>query len=452
MIKLSRMVINGFKNSKQNVEINFSPNNYSIIYGNNGSGKTTLLMILLAVLSQDSKRLEKEHVNKIIITYFDGISNCNTVTIEKAAKEEIFIMVDDKGKQESLKVEQSKEYDWGEFENSPLTELKSMFFGVQRGIQTQHYFIDENDIIMFFKRPHNRDLIRKDEVPMNIESIYNLSHQLTNFLNSKGKRLRSQSIRSRAVDLDKSHVILENINIDQIESQIIERFRSAKFVTSRKIQNALFDTFSLAIDNKLSDEGNIPDDYYQILNNNSDRLVEALEDSSSNPFTKRLISLIKSNNEMDISGVDTLLLKNLIYRMIKEIEQEKEYLYSINTLLNVFNEHLCDDKKLIIESNKILVKVGDETHSVNALSSGERHLLTFLAFVLIDGSQRDFLIIDEPEISLNSKWQRTLMPLLSQLAPETQIIVASHSPAIAKNDPNALVEIIRYSDSEMGGR
>ncbi|MCW5209732.1 ATP-binding protein, partial [Desulfobulbus sp. US1] len=57
-------------------------------------------------------------------------------------------------------------------------------------------------------------------------------------------------------------------------------------------------------------------------------------------------------------------------------------------------------------------------------------------------------IIDEPEISLNAKWQRNLIPLLSELAPNTQIIVASHSPAIAKKYIKSLVIIDRIYNGD----
>ncbi len=90
--------------------------------------------------------------------------------------------------------------------------------------------------------------------------------------------------------------------------------------------------------------------------------------------------------------------------------------------------------------------INSARHSVNELSSGERHILTFLTLVLFEGQDRNFLIIDEPEISLNIKWQRELMSIFSTLLPKTQIIVASHSPALAKRNPNFLSELKVWRD------
>jgi predicted ATP-binding protein involved in virulence len=40
------------------------------------------------------------------------------------------------------------------------------------------------------------------------------------------------------------------------------------------------------------------------------------------------------------------------------------------------------------------------------------------------------------------KWQRELLPLLSRINPNTQIIVATHSPAIAHKHTEYLVELV----------
>ena len=74
--------------------------------------------------------------------------------------------------------------------------------------------------------------------------------------------------------------------------------------------------------------------------------------------------------------------------------------------------------------------------------SWKRRKYFILTLFLIIGKNRNFLMIDEPEISLNMKWQREFLPLLSSLNSNAQIIVASHSPSIAHKNSNYLVELI----------
>ena len=136
------------------------------------------------------------------------------------------------------------------------------------------------------------------------------------------------------------------------------------------------------------------------------------------------------------------LLKTLLWNMMRELRLEQLLLRSVNLLTEKFNEYLIDNKKLQILNDKVYVEVDGRELPVSDLSSGERHILTFLTLVLFQGRERNFLIIDEPEISLNIKWQRELMGLLHSLAPKTQIIVASHSPVLAKRNPSFLSELI----------
>jgi predicted ATP-binding protein involved in virulence len=56
------------------------------------------------------------------------------------------------------------------------------------------------------------------------------------------------------------------------------------------------------------------------------------------------------------------------------------------------------------------------------------------------GVGRDFVFIDEPEISLNLRWQREILGIIEEILPNTQIIVASHSQAITQ-DPGALCKM-----------
>jgi putative ATP-dependent endonuclease of the OLD family len=67
---------------------------------------------------------------------------------------------------------------------------------------------------------------------------------------------------------------------------------------------------------------------------------------------------------------------------------------------------------------------------INAASSGEKELLTYL-FAIYALNVRDALIvIDEPELHLHPKWQSTLLNLFEKLSAETgnQFLLATHSP------------------------
>ena len=67
---------------------------------------------------------------------------------------------------------------------------------------------------------------------------------------------------------------------------------------------------------------------------------------------------------------------------------------------------------------------------VGAASSGERELLTYLFAIFALNVRNALIIVDEPELHLHPKWQKTLLQLFIRLAESTgnQFLLATHSP------------------------
>jgi energy-coupling factor transporter ATP-binding protein EcfA2 len=83
-----------------------------------------------------------------------------------------------------------------------------------------------------------------------------------------------------------------------------------------------------------------------------------------------------------------------------------------------------------------------EKLTVDQLSSGEQQLLLIFCSVLASNDSSNIFIIDEPEISLNIKWQREIVGALSKIksAGASQLLMSTHS-----------IELLaQYSDSVVG--
>ncbi len=67
---------------------------------------------------------------------------------------------------------------------------------------------------------------------------------------------------------------------------------------------------------------------------------------------------------------------------------------------------------------------------IDQVSSGEIELLSFAGSIILNDFKGGLLLIDEPELHLHPQWQATILPALQTLAPDVQMIVASHSDAV----------------------
>lgn len=417
-MKINKIKILGFKSSIQEASISFR-NEISILYGMNGGGKTTVLKIIHALLNQKEDILQLEKVNEIIVDYTtdDDKTECVIVAYDK----------------------NEEKYDWSQFEKSALNQSTSLLIGVQRGLAVSNANVSPNLIFDFLRHSSvSRDLFQGRN--QEISKLRYFSDELTNFINRNRKRT---SLRDRAELLPVgNHVIMDEVSIDVIDKSLQNAFYRVKNRISEKIYNALFETFALAIDESKVTEIEIPSNIVETIEKNKKRLIEALIDAPENEFKTMVINRLEgiSNNDYEHFQRNKLFTK-LLLQMVNELELEKEELGTLNVLVDIFNQLLGEDKEMVIDRDGVRIIVNGNSHDLNSLSSGERHLLTFLTTILLDGNKRDFILIDEPEISLNIIWQEKLLKLIQALAPLSQIIVASHSQSIAQFHTNSLIEI-----------
>jgi len=211
------------------------------------------------------------------------------------------------------------------------------------------------------------------------------------------------------------------------------------------IMNAFSTTLSNVID-ILSDEEQytFPDNFSRRFQKNKKFLLPALEKLERSRLRELLINFLEEKMQHEIVE-SPKIFRSLLFNILGELDYKNKNLESISQLVEVFNKHLYRGKRIEITNKSakiVLDKVTQKEHSLDKLSSGERHLLTLLTVVLVFGASRDFILIDEPEISLNMEWQRDLLPLLNELSPGAQIIVATHSPSIANRNTNYLSELV----------
>lgn len=91
------------------------------------------------------------------------------------------------------------------------------------------------------------------------------------------------------------------------------------------------------------------------------------------------------------------------------------------------------DKTIIRDADGIRFLQEGDILTTRQLSSGEKQMMLILLTVLLEDCQPYVLFMDEPEVSLHVDWQQELVTIITELNPQIQLILTTHSPAVIMN-------------------
>lgn len=118
----------------------------------------------------------------------------------------------------------------------------------------------------------------------------------------------------------------------------------------------------------------------------------------------------------------------------------------IRNLCRVLEEFL--EKDVTVRTGELVFQgVGSDDISFEKLSAGEKQIVTFFVYTHLALEDERVVIIDEPELSLHLKWQRSLMGRLIEGAANAQLVVSTHSPAIIGSNIERVEQIGKSGDN-----
>ena len=124
----------------------------------------------------------------------------------------------------------------------------------------------------------------------------------------------------------------------------------------------------------------------------------------------------------------------MYYRMsMKDASTEKqaEMKARIEDFRSVINGLFQETEKHIeIEGNKFNIVSKGQILPIDALSSGEKQILLIMLRVFLLEGKESYVLLDEPENSLDISWQYKLIDTLTKLNPNAQFFITTHSPSI----------------------
>lgn len=174
-------------------------------------------------------------------------------------------------------------------------------------------------------------------------------------------------------------------------------------------------------------------------------ILEKEEDINDNVFISYGIHRFLT----DMPQVSKLELQKLSEDMLKIVE---------NAILSMLQDCscICIDR----ENNKVCIEKYGKKLSLKHLSDGEKTTLSLFADIaqkLISKNRESenpfmskaIVLIDEVELHLHPKLQRKIMPKLSEIFPNIQFIVTTHSPQVLGEIGNNF-KIFSLEDNEDG--
>ncbi|EJF52587.1 ABC-type cobalamin/Fe3+-siderophore transport system, ATPase component [Saprospira grandis DSM 2844] len=485
MIRINHIHIDGFKDSEDQKDIQLARGPITVIYGENGSGKTTLLQLLFAFLNKDELTLNRQQVQKIEINYtIDGLEkvasakNISTWTVgfewnnweELTQIKSIFLSVMRSSNESKTRAtHDNQHFILGDFSDErdlreTLKKLEQLLFEANKeqylgvlhsSIRKIRLAIDD-----FY---HNYKMDFKGASPKKLLEILNQLDLLISIASKKGSQEFSSKLQELSSKLqhfctmsgysdlepikfedDMSHIPHYNVHqlsANEISKILTNYYKAGQEQIRENINLAFFDTIEKAIEIETEKNSfDLPKDFNTRIARHADYILQAVQIHTSS-LADKVRMFLKEGENAPIP--DSKIFRALLLEVLKSAEQKNLKLEAIEKLQEVFNSHLYKGKKLIITKEQAYISIKENRgHTLQELSSGEKQLLNILTFILLLSRERKLILIDEPEISLNIKWQRNFIPLLQELNQDAQIIVASHSPSIAYKKTETLVELL----------
>lgn len=432
---IKRVELEGI-HKRYDLDIDFD-SSLNILYGQNGTGKSTLIHIIANIANCDFIRFAFLEFKRIKVVYYNG---ANVVVSQSDAEGEKIVTVEAQSgesfsftKREAFESTRELEDERYVRELTPELSIKIREFVKENDIQQieTSYFPAFRTMLEAWSS--QRDYRRAAPLKRHRQIM---SRQATAFSRNLFSQFLPTINYPSPIDIESS--LRDEIRDCQIR---IARYESSVFSDSFvKVFSALLGE----TDNNANADDLLKEISQLTKESTNSKLGDFEENSNTYRELQSLVMQSASSGELQSSASGALS----VYRdALKERQlfQQKAF-KEIDTYFEVVNSFL-DKKELsyTLDKHRRAPKVGlrfpdDTWSSIKVMSSGERQLLTML-YAVNRMSGNSAVLIDEPEISLHIDWQEDLLEKMMEQLGERQIIVCTHSPAIAADFHDYMKEV-----------
>lgn len=409
-----------------------------LLYGDNGSGKTTIAQLLFHMLSPRDGRGHRSFLARTkfrrFCVRFDNRSSFTAERFDDCLDGSYTLTASDRhGYEESINVRTNDEgvVSKRSVDKSKLHQLLSICSATALDI----YFLSDD-------RALQSDVF--DDEPSE-ELIGGQGRFVTRRIGGKLKRMRLQS-RVRDLTVDPSVWRAEL----WLRRQAIQA-SSAGEVTTSNIYTDIIERITRASSEAARTDASRLDDVMNSLTDLAKRSKAFTALGLSQPvpidtLTKHVKSGVKAQDELLGSVLEPYV--NSIRSRLDAFAVLQQRLSSFVDIINALYR-----RKAVRITTTDGIQVFDdngEQLDVSLLSSGEKQLMLLLCNILVATTEPSLFIIDEPELSLNVKWQRQLVDSLMSLVEgsHVQFIMATHSIEVLTRHQNSVLKLDDTTESE----
>jgi predicted ATPase len=409
MFKLKDVTIEGFW-GQHSITTDFNED-VNIFIGRNGTGKTTFINLLQALISVDLELLHTLQFERIIVNLKNG-KKTRKIEVEKIADNLQYKEIRYKigAKKHILPIIPPRELKYvsrrnGRFHPKFYREIQEIKSSISKLINVSYLSVnrDTTDEFKENKREEISNIIdaRLEEL---ISDLTTYQLQLETELSKLSKGFQENVLRSMLFNEEFDYVkVNEPVKLD-----------------IRRIGIGLKQAYrGLGILDSQTDEA-------------IDRHIEAIK-KAANSINQAVKDDKKGVYPNDVTPLTLLRRTRRINELSSELENNKKRIFGrLDDFINLLNE-FHDTKYFSLQDSKsggISVIKDDTEIPLTQLSSGEKQLIILLTEALLQKGEETLFIADEPELSLHIEWQRKVIPSIRKLNPNSQVIVATHSPEI----------------------
>jgi predicted ATPase len=171
-----------------------------------------------------------------------------------------------------------------------------------------------------------------------------------------------------------------------------------------------------------------PDDIGRLIDTGENQLFEAADRQE----IFRIVGKIHDNFELEDNEKYVAHYISYLFEIWSTLSEKEEVLERFSDLCNRY----LFEKRMVFDKGNYSINIENMNGApirMAHLSSGEKQIVSLFSHLLLDEEEENYIIIDEPELSLSVEWQLRFLEDVSKMPSSVFIGVVTHSPFIFEN-------------------